>query len=96
MMMGPRDLGANLQFFIPNRFTEGYGPNIPAFEHAAEIGIRLIITVDTGISALNEAKAAKELGMDLIITDHHEPGPELPEAMAIVHPKHPDSKYPFR
>lgn len=96
MMMALKDLGADVQFYIPNRFTEGYGPNIPAFKHAAETGIRLIITVDTGISAVNEAKAAKELGMDLIITDHHEPGPELPEALAIVHPKHPESRYPFR
>lgn len=96
MMMTLRDLGANVQFYIPNRFTEGYGPNIPAFTHAAETGIRVIITVDTGISAVNEAKAAKELGMDLIITDHHEPGAVLPEALAIVHPKHPDSQYPFR
>lgn len=96
MMMALRELGANVQFYIPNRFTEGYGPNIPAFTHAAETGIRLIITVDTGISAVNEARAAKELGMDLIITDHHEPGPVLPEALAIVHPKHPESRYPFR
>ncbi|GLB58331.1 single-stranded-DNA-specific exonuclease [Cytobacillus sp. NCCP-133] len=96
MMMALRELGANVQFYIPNRFTEGYGPNIPAFTHAAETGIRLIITVDTGISAVNEAKAAKDLGMDLIITDHHEPGPVLPEALAIVHPKHPGSNYPFQ
>ncbi|MBT2688048.1 single-stranded-DNA-specific exonuclease RecJ [Bacillus sp. ISL-47] len=96
MMMALKDLGANVQFYIPNRFTEGYGPNIPAFTHAAETGIGLIITVDTGISAVNEARAAKELGMDLIITDHHEPGPVLPEALAIIHPKHPESKYPFR
>ncbi|MBS4191426.1 single-stranded-DNA-specific exonuclease RecJ [Bacillus sp. FJAT-49705] len=91
-----RELGANVQFYIPNRFTEGYGPNIPAFQYAAEIGIKLIITVDTGIAAVNEAKAAKELGLDLIITDHHEPGPELPEALSIIHPKLTNSSYPFR
>ena len=51
--------------------------------------------MDTGIAAVNEAQTAKELGMDLIITDHHEPGPVLPEALAIVHPKHPESHYPF-
>lgn len=90
------DLGAQVQFYIPNRFTEGYGPNEPAFRYAAECGVSLIITVDTGISALYEANVAKELGMDLIITDHHEPGPELPEALAIIHPKLPDSIYPFR
>ncbi|AIM15729.1 MULTISPECIES: single-stranded-DNA-specific exonuclease RecJ [Neobacillus] len=90
------DLGADVQFYVPNRFTEGYGPNEPAFRRAAENGIKLIITVDTGISAIHEASVAKELGLDLIITDHHEPGPVLPEALAIIHPKLPDSIYPFR
>jgi len=96
LMITLRDLGANVQFYIPNRFTEGYGPNEPAFRQAAENGINLIITVDTGISAVHEAAVAKELGIDLIITDHHEPGPVLPEALAIIHPKLPDSIYPFR
>ena len=83
MMKTLQDLGAKVQYYIPNRFTEGYGPNEPAFRHAADIGVRLIITVDTGISAVHEAKVAKELGLDLIITDHHEPGPELPEALRL-------------
>ncbi|MEH7106158.1 single-stranded-DNA-specific exonuclease RecJ [Bacillus sp. JJ1764] len=96
LMITLRDLGANVDFYIPNRFTEGYGPNEPAFRHAAEQGIKLIITVDTGIAAIHEAGIAKELGLDLIVTDHHEPGPELPEALAIIHPKLPDSVYPFR
>ncbi|MEH7273635.1 single-stranded-DNA-specific exonuclease RecJ [Neobacillus vireti] len=96
LMVTLRELGANVQFYIPNRFTEGYGPNEPAFRRAAESGIKLIITVDTGISAVNEAAIARELGLDLIITDHHEPGPVLPEALAIIHPKLPDSSYPFR
>ncbi len=96
LMITLKELGANVQFYIPNRFTEGYGPNEPAFRRAAESGIKLIITVDTGISAVSEAAAAKELGLDLIITDHHEPGPVLPEALAIIHPKLPDSIYPFR
>jgi single-stranded-DNA-specific exonuclease len=90
------DLGANVDFYIPNRFTEGYGPNESAFRYAHESGIKLIITVDTGISAINEAKLAKELGVDLIITDHHEPGPVLPECLAIIHPKLEDSQYPFK
>lgn len=96
MMKTLQELGGNVEFYIPNRFTEGYGPNIPAFQHAAETGVKLIITVDTGIAAVNEAKAAKELGLDLIITDHHEPGSELPEALAIIHPKLENSEYPFR
>ncbi len=96
MMRVLLDLGANVDYYIPNRFTEGYGPNEAAFRKAAEKGTALIITVDTGISALHEADVARELGMDLIITDHHEPGPVLPDAYAIVHPKLEDSKYPFR
>lgn len=93
MMKILQELGANVQFYIPNRFTEGYGPNEGAFRYAHEIGIDLIITVDTGVAAVHEANVAKELGIDLIITDHHEPGPELPNAYAIVHPKLND--YPF-
>ncbi|WP_019242725.1 MULTISPECIES: single-stranded-DNA-specific exonuclease RecJ [Bacillus] len=89
-------LGANVDFYIPNRFTEGYGPNEGAFQLAKDHGTDLIITVDTGISALHEANVAKELGMDYIITDHHEPGPELPEAFAIIHPKLKDSTYPCK
>lgn len=96
MMVTLQDLGAHVQFYIPNRFTEGYGPNEQAFRYAAESGIRLIITVDTGIAAIHEAKVANELGVDLIITDHHEPGPELPEALAIIHPKLENSPYPFK
>lgn len=95
LMMTLQDLGAYIQFYIPNRFSEGYGPNEHAFRQAAEEGIKLIITVDTGIAAIHEANIAKQLGIDLIITDHHEPGPILPEAHAIIHPKLPGSIYPF-
>ena len=95
MMQTLLDLGAEVHFYIPNRFTEGYGPNETAFRWAAEEGFSLIITVDTGIAAVKEAQIAKELGMDLIITDHHEPGPQLPEALAILHPKREGSTYPF-
>ncbi|WP_409301889.1 single-stranded-DNA-specific exonuclease RecJ [Peribacillus sp. SCS-155] len=89
-------MGANVEFYIPNRFTEGYGPNEAAFRLAAQNDVRLLITVDTGISALNEAKLARELGMDYIVTDHHEPGPELPDALAIIHPKLEGNTYPFK
>ena len=96
MMITLQELGARADFYIPNRFTEGYGPNEGAFRHAAESGFRLIITVDTGIAALKEAELAKELGIDLIITDHHEPGEEIPPAEAIIHPKVPEDGYPFQ
>ncbi|WP_339228251.1 single-stranded-DNA-specific exonuclease RecJ [Oceanobacillus sp. FSL K6-2867] len=88
------ELGANCDFYIPNRFTEGYGPNEAAFKAAAENGFTLIITVDTGIASVNEAQVARELGIDLIITDHHEPQEELPDCYAIIHPKCSES-YPF-
>ncbi|MFD2046191.1 single-stranded-DNA-specific exonuclease RecJ [Ornithinibacillus salinisoli] len=90
-----QELGANCDYYIPNRFTEGYGPNEEAFKHASEEGYSVIITVDTGIASVHEAEVAKQLGMDLIITDHHEPQEELPDAYAIIHPKcSPD--YPFK
>lgn len=95
MMKTLEDMGANVQFYIPNRFTEGYGPNEGAFQYAASIGIKLIITVDTGIAAVKEADVAKELGIDYIVTDHHEPGPVLPDALAIIHPRLEGSDYPF-
>jgi single-stranded-DNA-specific exonuclease len=96
MVSALRELGASVDFYIPNRFTEGYGPNEAAFRWAKESGFSLIITVDTGIAAIKEASLAKELGIDLIITDHHEPGPILPDAYAIIHPKKPGSTYPFK
>jgi single-stranded-DNA-specific exonuclease len=89
-------IGAKADFYIPNRFTEGYGPNEAAFRQAHKSGFSLIITVDTGIAAVHEADVAKELGVDLIITDHHEPGPVLPDALAIIHPKQPGCTYPFK
>ncbi|MBS4217038.1 single-stranded-DNA-specific exonuclease RecJ [Bacillus sp. FJAT-49711] len=88
-------MNANVTYYIPNRFTEGYGPNENAFREAHSKGIKLIITVDTGISAVNEVNLANELGIDVIITDHHEPGEILPEAFAIIHPKLPHTNYPF-
>ncbi|MEK4222898.1 single-stranded-DNA-specific exonuclease RecJ [Bacillus sp. FSL W8-0116] len=95
MVTALQDLGANVDYYIPNRFTEGYGPNENAFRLAKSRDIHLIITVDTGIAAVKEVALAKELGMDVIITDHHEPGPVIPEAFAVIHPKHPEGNYPF-
>lgn len=89
------ELGANVDFMIPNRFTDGYGPSERLFRKAFEEGTKLLITVDNGISGLAEVKIAKELGMKVIVTDHHEPGVELPEADAVIHPRHPNGKYPF-
>lgn len=91
-----RELGAEVGWYIPNRFTEGYGPNEAAFKNAADEGIDLIITVDNGIQGHHEMEVAKSLGIDVIVTDHHEIGETLPEAYAIVHPMHPEFDYPFK
>lgn len=89
-----RNMGADVDYYIPNRFTEGYGPNELAFQAIKAHGVSLIITVDNGIAAPEEAKLAIELGMDLIITDHHEEQDELPESVAMIHPKL-SNQYPF-
>ncbi len=90
-----RMLGAEVGWYIPNRFTEGYGPNELAFRNAYDEGVSLIITVDNGIQGHDEIKMVQELGVDVIVTDHHEIGRTLPEAFAIVHPMHPEFDYPF-
>ena len=79
-------LGGNVEYYIPHRVDEGYGLNEDAIRQLADNGIDLIITVDCGITAVKEAALANELGVDIIITDHHQPGPELPQSVAIVHP----------
>jgi single-stranded-DNA-specific exonuclease len=90
-----KELGADFNYYIPNRFTEGYGPNEPALRKAKEDGYTLVVTVDTGISAVHEAAVAKEIGLDFIITDHHEAPPVLPDAYSIINPKKPGCTYPF-
>ncbi|MFT9817608.1 single-stranded-DNA-specific exonuclease RecJ [Lysinibacillus sp. NPDC056185] len=89
------DLGADVSFKIPNRFIHGYGPNEVLFREAHDEGVQLIITVDNGISGIEPIRIAKELGMDVIVTDHHEPGDELPPADIILHPRIPEGHYPF-
>lgn len=85
-----------LVYYIPNRLEEGYGLNIDALERAAGKGVRVVVTVDCGINALDEARRARDLGLDLIITDHHEPPAELPEALAVMDPKIAGCPYPFK
>ena len=77
------ETGADVTWRIPER-SEGYGLNMQAVEEMHDDGVELIVTVDNGISAIPEAKRIKELGMELVVTDHHQPGPELPEALAVV------------
>ncbi|WP_256208751.1 single-stranded-DNA-specific exonuclease RecJ [Paenibacillus sp. CF384] len=89
-------LELNFDYYIPHRTLEGYGLNKAALRAAADSGITLIVTVDTGISAVEEIAYANELGIDIVVTDHHEPPHQLPEAYAIVNPKQEDCGYPFK
>lgn len=89
-----QSLGAEVRGYIPNRFDEGYGLNNEALRTLYNEGIRLVITVDCGIRSIDEAEYAKSLGMDLIITDHHHPGAEIPSAIAVINPKQAADAYP--
>lgn len=91
-----RLLGANPRPHIPDRLEEGYGLNDEAVAIALGIGASLVVSCDCGIRSVGVARALREHGIDLIITDHHEPGPELPEAVAALDPKRRDCRYPFR
>lgn len=88
--------GGRVDHYIPNRGTEGYGLNVGALERLIENGTQLIITVDTGITAIQEVAFANEKGVDVIVTDHHECADVLPRAAAIVNPKRQDGDYPFK
>ncbi len=91
-----KEAGADVDYYIPERENEGYGLNCAAVEKIAQNGTVLIVTVDTGISAFEESKLASKLGVCLIVTDHHEPRQELPEAYAIVNPKQAGCEYPYK
>lgn len=91
-----KNLGADVNFKIPKREGEGYGVSCAAVHNMAEQGTSLIITVDTGITAHEEVKYAAQLGIDFVITDHHECHSELPEAYAVVNPHRADCPYPFK
>ena len=90
-----KELGINVTYYLPGRMEEGYGLNKQALDKLKQDGVNLCITVDCGISAKEEAEYAKEIGLDMCITDHHECTEELPNAIAIVNPKRLDSTYPF-
>src|SRR5262245_60137541 len=90
-----RLLGADVSYYVPNRLEEGYGLNGDALRSLAERGTSVVISVDCGIASVAEAALARELGLELIVTDHHEFAPELPSAAAIVHPRLPGHSYPF-
>jgi single-stranded-DNA-specific exonuclease len=87
-------LDAHVQGYIPNRFDEGYGLNTEALDALKAAGVTLVITVDCGIRSMDEADHARQIGLDLIITDHHHPLEEMPTALALVNPKQPGEVYP--
>ncbi|SHM52744.1 single-stranded-DNA-specific exonuclease [Caldanaerovirga acetigignens] len=91
-----RELGGDVEFYIPSRLEEGYGLNKEALEKIAKSGTKLIITVDNGIASKEEVIYSKELGMDMVITDHHEPHDDVPKAIAVINPKQKDCSYPFK
>ena len=90
-------LGAECQVYLPNRFTDGYGPNASVYKYFIENqGISLIVTVDNGVAGHEAIELAQSMGVDVIVTDHHSMPEVLPDAYAIVHPEHPEAEYPFK
>lgn len=89
-----QELGAHVTGYIPNRFDEGYGLNNDALDNLKEQGIKLVVTVDCGVRSIAEAEHAQSRGLDLIITDHHHAGQELPISVAVINPKQPGDTYP--
>jgi single-stranded-DNA-specific exonuclease len=87
---------SNIEYYIPDRYEEGYGISKKGLDYAAEHGVKLIIVLDCGIKAIDEINYANSLGIDFIICDHHVPDEELPPAVAILNPKREDSTYPFK
>lgn len=90
-----KSFGLKVEYYIPHRFKEGYGINPDGIKYAIDIGADLIVSVDCGITAIEEAKIARQNGIDLVICDHHNVGDELPDAVAVLDPKRPDCNYPF-
>ena len=90
-------LGAECQVYLPNRFTDGYGPNASVYKYFIENqGISLIVTVDNGVAGHEAIELAQSMGVDVIVTDHHSMPEVLPDAYAIIHPEHPEADYPFK
>ena len=96
MVTGLRCLGADVTPYIPHRLTEGYGLKTEALKKLAGEGVTLVVSVDCGITAIEEVKAASSFGLDIIVTDHHITIEALPPAVAVIDPRRIDSKYPFQ
>ena len=87
---------SNIDYYIPDRYDEGYGVSLKGIDFAHETGVKLIIILDCGIKAIKEIEYAKSLGIDFIICDHHVPDDVMPPAVAILNPKRPDDPFPFK
>lgn len=91
-----QDIGARVMYYIPDRDEEGYGLNCMAIHRLNSLGVSLIVTVDNGVSALDEIDYAASLGIDVVVTDHHQPRETLPNAVAVVDPHRKDCEYPYK
>ncbi|MBI3913502.1 MAG: single-stranded-DNA-specific exonuclease RecJ [Chloroflexi bacterium] len=89
-------LGADVQPYIPHRIEEGYGLNLDALKQLKGQGVGIVVTVDSGIRSLDEVAFGKKIGLDMIVTDHHTPGTEPPDALAVINPKQAECAYPFK
>jgi single-stranded-DNA-specific exonuclease len=95
LLLALQTLGGNVTYYVPSRIDEGYGLNHEALRTLAASGVKTVVTVDCGIASVAEAATAREVGLELIITDHHEFGAALPAADVLVHPRLPGTNYPF-
>jgi single-stranded-DNA-specific exonuclease len=91
-----KELGADVSYYIPDRLKEGYGVSRQGIDHALESNVRVFVAVDCGITALDQVEYARSRGLDVIICDHHEPGDQLPNALAVLDPIVPGDPYPFK
>ena len=89
-------LGASVSYYLPNRLIDGYGPNLTRYQQLIEAGAQLILTCDNGVAGFEAIDYAMQQGIDVIVSDHHELQDKLPNAYAIIHPKHPKGHYPFK
>ena len=87
---------SNVDYYIPDRYTEGYGVSFKGLDHAFEQNCKVVITLDCGIKAVEKVKYARSKGLDVIICDHHYPGDEIPKALAVLDPKQPSCSYPYK
>ncbi|HRP02900.1 MAG TPA: single-stranded-DNA-specific exonuclease RecJ [Candidatus Kapabacteria bacterium] len=91
-----KEIGGNIEYYIPDRFEDGYGLSKKSIKFGYDKGAKILLTVDVGITSYEQLDYAKELGLDTIVCDHHEPGPTMPQAYAILDPFKPNCHYPFK